>query len=372
MGKRILIWSQHLLGMGHFMRASHIASALAHDGFDVVIASGGLHASSASTSDYRLVQLPAVRAKDELFDSLVDAEGREVTESLLAERQRMLLALYDEMQPDCVITETFPFGRRLLEGEVLALLARARAGRPRPATVSSVRDVLQRPRKAERAASMVGRARLLYDLVLVHADPAVIPATLAFPEMANIEDLLRYTGFIGPTHITPAPERQGVLVTAGGGAVGHSLIAAALSAKPLTRLADRAWTVVTGPLGAERADVVDGVRFVRSLPDLASRLAKAELSISQAGYNTMVEILAGQTPSVVVPFETDREREQFTRATHLAQLGLVTMLPAIHLSGPTLARAIDARHAGGMARHGFNLDGRAGTVAAIRALIGGA
>jgi predicted glycosyltransferase len=372
MKKRVLLWSQHLLGIGHFMRASNVASALAEQGFEVTVASGGMHPSSLDALGYRLVQLPAVRAKDAFFDSLVDINGLAVEQSLLAERQRMLLALYDDMQPDCIVTETFPFGRRLLEDELMALLAHARARSPRPVIISSVRDVLQRPRKAARAASMVARARMLYDLVLVHSDPAVIPATLAFPELAGIDDLLRYTGFIGPTPASPTSERHGVLVTAGGGAVGHSLIAAALAAKPLTRLADRVWTVVTGPLGAEYPKAPEGVRFVKSLPNLASILAKAELSISQAGYNTMVEILAGQTPSVVVPFETDREREQVTRAMHLAQLGLVTMVQATGLCGETLARAIDERYAAGMVHRVINLDGRTGTVAAIRSLIGGA
>ena len=62
-------------------------------------------------------------------------------------------------KPDAVITETFPFGRRLLKFELLALLSEAAQMSPRPKLIASVRDVLQRPRKAGRAELAVATAR---------------------------------------------------------------------------------------------------------------------------------------------------------------------------------------------------------------------
>lgn len=366
------MWTQHLLGVGHFTRASLVADALARSGFEVVLASGGITPEGFSPAGYRLVLLPAVQARDALFDALVDANGADVSPSLMDARRQMLLALDDALRPDCIITETFPFGRRLVEDEVLALLTQARARRPRPRIVASVRDVLQRPRKDARAAAMVTRAQALYDRVLVHGDPALIPATLSFPELASLGDMVRYTGYVAATSPEPVPDRTGVLVSAGGGAVGHALVAAAIAAKPLTRLANHTWTVVSGPLSATQAIAANDVRVVRSLPDLPRRLAQVALSVSQAGYNTMTETLAGRTPCVAVPFETDREHEQATRALRLASLGLVCVVRACNLSPETLARAIDERHALGMRSHAINLEGLAGTVATIRDLLGGA
>lgn len=372
MQKRILIWTQHLLGVGHFMRTSHIAQALAESGFMVVVASGGVTPPGFAARGYRLLELPAVQSKDELFDALVDARGKDVTRDLLDARAQMLLSLHDTLQPDCIITETFPFGRRLVEDEVIALLTRARASLRVPRIVSSVRDVLQRPRKTERAHAMVERARAWYDRILVHGDPTIIPADLSFPELATIQDLMVHTGYVGPARTERVAERRDVLVSAGGGAVGQALVAAAIAAKPLTRLSGHDWIVVRGPLAAAQTLQVDGIRFVGSLPDLAARLAGAVLSVSQAGYNTMTETIAGRTPCVVVPFETDREQEQITRARRLAELGLVSVVRACDLSSGSLARAIDARHEAGMPDHAINLDGIAGTVAAIRELLGGA
>ena len=67
---------------------------------------------------------------------------------------------------------------------------------------------------------------------------------------------------------------------------------------------------------------------VRSLPDFRARLAGAAVSISQAGYNTMIEAVKARTPTVVVPYETERETEQAMRARRFAERGLVTVLRA--------------------------------------------
>ncbi len=370
MTQRILIWTQHLLGLGHFMRTAHVARGLGASGFDVVVASGGVTPEGFSADGYRLFQLPAVQAKDALFDELVDAQRAPITRELMNARRRMLVNLHDEMQPDCIITETFPFGRRLVEEEVLALLDRAQSRLRRPRILASVRDVLQRPRKADRAKAMVDRARALYDRVLVHADPAVIEAHLGFEEMAALGPLLRYTGYVGPHDTrTPGP-RRGVLVSAGGGAVGQSLVATAIAAKPMTRLRDHPWIVVTGPLTAAPLEQVDGIRVERSLPDFAQQLACAALSVSQAGYNTIVETLAGRTPCVTVPFETEREKEQVIRAQRLAALGLLTVVRNQELTPLALAQAVDERFAAGMPAHAINLRGVEGTVAAVREACG--
>jgi len=259
-----------------------------------------------------------------------------------------------------------------VQDEVLALLDRARARGRLPRIVASVRDVLQRPRKTARADAMVELARARYDLVLVHGDPNLMRAEESFPELGAIRDLLHYTGYMGPPAPAAAVPRRGVIVSAGGGAVGEALIAAALAARPMTRLAGEDWIVVAGPLADRLPPAPAGVQVVRALPDLGTRLGRAVLSVSQAGYNTITEILAGRTPGVVVPFETDREQEQITRATRLASRGLVGVVRAATLSPDRLAQAIDVRHALGMPEHAINLAGQRGSADAVDALLAAA
>ena len=75
--------------------------------------------------------------------------------------------------------------------------------------------------------------------------------------------------------------------------------------------------------------------------DVAELLANAVLSISQAGYNTMMDVLSARVPAVVVPFATQSETEQGLRAGILAERGVITLLAADDLSPKRLAAAID-------------------------------
>jgi len=370
MSRKILIWTQHLLGIGHLMRSMNVAEALAEAGYQVILASGGHVPDDIRPRDFTIVRLPPVRAKDELFDALAGLNGDEVTPALMQQRKSLLLDTFNTLSPDCVITETFPFGRRLVQDEVIALISAANALPRRPKLVSSVRDVLQRPRKTERALSMVSYAHEHYDMILVHGDESIVPAEESFPEIDSVRHLLRYTGYIGRKPDPVPPRRDEVLVSAGGGAVGDALIRAAVAARHLSTLRHLPWTVVTGPLSTNDVPDEKGITFVRHLPNLSERLAHAALSISQAGYNTIVETIAGGTPAVVVPFETDREREQITRATCLAERGLLSVLRSDTLTPASLAIAIDERVARGMPSHSINLEGQAGTVAALTSLLG--
>lgn len=369
MTQRVLIWVQHLLGMGHFMRAKLVAEALADAGFEVMLLSGGPLPADTAVRGVHLVRLPAVRAKDILFDELVDDAGQAPSPAFMDARRAAVLAAFERFAPDCVITETFPFGRRLLQAELIALVEQVKLASRRIKLVSSVRDVVQRPRKANRADAMVAYARQNYDAILVHSDPSVIEAEASFPEMAQVRPLLLYTGYVCRGVRAREPARDEVLVSAGGGAVGQRLIPIVEEARQFSVLKDRPWTIVMGPLSEGALSSSGGVTRVRSLPNFPARLANAAVSVSQAGYNTLTEALIARTPSVVVPFETDREQEQITRARGFAARGLVELVREEDLSPIMLAQAIDRAHATGMADHSINLDGQSGSVSALREIL---
>jgi predicted glycosyltransferase len=145
---------------------------------------------------------------------------------------------------------------------------------------------------------------------------------------------------------------------------------AALEAREHSRLRERPWTLVTGPLTDEMPAERPGVTVVRSLPDFRARLAGAAVSISQAGYNTMIEAAKARTPTVVVPYETERETEQAMRAQRFSERGLVTVLRADALDPVALARAIDRIEGAAPASFGIDFNGREGAVRAVRLVLG--
>ena len=82
--------------------------------------------------------------------------------------------------------------------------------------------------------------------------------------------------------------------------------------------------------------------LVRFRQDFPSLLKGAELSISQAGYNTVCDILQAQCRSILVPFTAGGETEQSVRATRLEALGLAIALPENGLNADILGNAIEA------------------------------
>jgi predicted glycosyltransferase len=105
---RVLFYVQHLLGIGHLARASRIASALAADGFDVTVVTGGLPVPGFPGSDVKSVALPAVVASNAGFSGLADEHGNPVDEGFLQRRCDLLLQAFHAVQPDIVIVEPFP------------------------------------------------------------------------------------------------------------------------------------------------------------------------------------------------------------------------------------------------------------------------
>lgn len=354
-GPRILLWVQHLLGIGHLARTATLARAMRAAGMEVVVASGGEPAPVIDVGDARLVQLPSARAVDLYFKVLHDADDRPIDDAWRARRRDATLALYREFRPDALVTELFPFGRRQFRFEMEPLLAEAKADGA--AVVASVRDILVAPPKPERLAEMLERTKRWYDLVLVHGDPDLVPLDATFPHVAEIRDRIRYTGYVvdgragrrgsGDAATDATDGTDEVIVSAGGGAVAEPLLRAAMAARPLTRAADARWRFLVGHnLGQDVFDDLaraagEGVVVERARKDFPMLLQRCRLSISQGGYNTVLETLAAGARAVIAPYAGGLETEQTLRATALQARGALEVVEEASLAPETLAAAID-------------------------------
>ncbi|MEE7506162.1 glycosyltransferase [Methylobacterium mesophilicum] len=374
---RVLIAVTHLLGAGHLTRAAAIARAFAAAGHETMLISGGVPAPMVRPGGLRLVQLPPLRIAGTDFSTLLDPGGHVAGTGLLERRRALLLEALADFEPDAVITELFPFGRRALAPEFLALVETARARRPRPLVLASVRDVLVASSKPQRIAESHARVADLYDAVLVHGDPALIPLEVSWPLDAATAAAVRYTGYVDEGAVpAPAERRSGVVVAAGSGPAGLVLLRAAAGAARLRP--DLGWRILAGHGVPEAAlsEIGGGLApdiLGRARPDYRALLAGAALSVSQCGYNTAVDLLTTGTPAVLVPFEAGGETEQRMRAEHLAARGLARVLPESELTPETLVRAIEAPGAvPAPGTHGIDLDGAARTVAQVEALHAGA
>lgn len=381
---RILFYVQHLLGIGHLMRAGTLTRALEAGGLEVTLVSGGTQVPDFDSGATHFKQLPPARAVDKFFKVLVDENDREIEDAWKANRRDLLLDIYRETSPDIVLIELYPFGRRQMRFEIEPLLEAAKqtegGSGHRPVIVSSVRDILVQPDKPERIDEMVARVKNYFDMVLVHGDPDFISFDETFPRLRDIADVTRYTGYVTDPPPTPggtgSPGYGEVIVSTGGGAVSEDMLSAAIEARAFSSLADETWRVLIGhnypqaEFEACQQSAPAGVIVERARPDFAELLANCRLSISQGGYNTVMEILATGARAVCLPYAGGLESEQTLRCGLLAERGALEMVRQEDVSARAVAAAVDrAMAAPKQDRAVVNMDGAQRTVELLREAI---
>jgi len=344
-GPGVLFYVQHLLGIGHIARASRVANAMQRDGFDVTLVTGGLPVPGFPADGLKHVALPPIAVGDSGFSGLVDINGKAVDDSFKQLRTTLLLNTFEEVKPDIVIIEAFPFGRRQVRFELLPLLQAIEQSRPRPLLMTSLRDILQERNKPGRDEETIELVKKHFDTILVHGDPNFVKLEDTFPLAHEISARVVYTGLVAPEPPPEPTEQYDVVVSAGGGAVGAELIRSALEASNIVDDVS-SWCLITGPnmpqadfdaISAQASDKVSVFRFRKDFPSL---LSAAKLSVSQAGYNTVCDILRAKCRSLLIPFAVGGETEQGARAERLAKLQLAHVLQEDQISGPAMADAI--------------------------------
>jgi predicted glycosyltransferase len=84
-----------------------------------------------------------------------------------------------------------------------------------------------------------------------------------------------------------------------------------------------------------------GIDVFRNRPDLPAMMAQSQLSISQAGYNTVLDLLSAGPRAVLVPFAAPGETEQTQRCALLESAGVAVVTPELGLTPERLAQAIE-------------------------------
>ena len=248
-----------------------------------------------------------------------------------------------------------------LEAQKEVLLHRfseTRRRHPDTRIVLGLREVLDAPKVAAREWAELGEEDFLaglVDEVWVYGDRSVHNTATTGELPAALAERARFTGYLShgrDLNLAPArwdAEVPFVLTTVGGGSDGAELARVAAAA-PVP--AGHSHLVVTGPQmpAADQQVVRDAAgpatRVVTSVNGLSPHLAKASAVVTMGGYNSVCEILATDTPALVVPRESPRT-EQLIRARSLRRVGALDLLRERDLTpdavGEWLARAVTRR-----------------------------
>jgi predicted glycosyltransferase len=228
-------------------------------------------------------------------------------------------------------------------------------------------------------------AKTWFDAILVHADPRFVQFEETFPLLPELGPPIHYTGFV----LTPGDRlpigrssagvpRTEVVVSAGGGGVGIDLLALALAAQPKSQFGHLTWRVLAGPnipdAGVERLLREAGPNAIveRSRADFGALLRRAFISVSQGGYNTVLDVVTSGARPVIAPFTGNGETEQRARGVRLAEFDLAVVVDDRTNTPEILAAAVDA--AGTRERWGtwdFDSDGASRSASIVSELIAG-
>lgn len=348
---KIVFYCQHVLGIGHFFRSLEICRAL--ERHQVLLVTGGPRLDVVLPPHVTEVRLPALEMDCE-FKALHAAAGADL-DAIRQERRQRLWTVFEAERPDLFLIELYPFGRRAFRLELDPVLEALADGLlPRCGVVCSVRDILVEKEVPEKREARTLRVlNRFFDAVLVHADPRLVRLEETFSRLGDIRIPLAYTGFITPmpaadarqrirSELGLAPADRLIVVSAGGGRVGMPLLEAAVAAfRYLDRPGKTVLQVFTGPYLPEadferlKQAAGPGMAIARFTPEFLSYLAAADLSVSMAGYNTTMNLLAARVPALVWPF--GQNREQRLRAQRLQALGALQLLADADLQPPRLA-----------------------------------
>ena len=373
--KRIVFYSQHLVGVGHHFRNRQIIRALA-DEYDVYFIDGGRSVPGATLpASIQTHHLTPV-FKD-LTSGCLTSETEYDIQTVLKSRKQALISLIDRICPDIFIIEYFPFARWELASELLAATYKARSINLNIRIVCSLRDVPRRTQNADLIYSILNRH---FHALLIHADPQLTRLEDHFPHTNKIHIPVHYTGYV----VEPLKDvdrgfqkQNSVLVSVGGGADGYNLINPCIKAwQHLYQrgiVKDRKMVIFTGPFMpqaqyATLESMCNGGPFQidRFTPHFLQWMQMADLSISRAGYNTCMNILETCTRAILVPGSLVSDQE--FRAHQLSKLGLADTISPKNLTTNKLAKAIVNALSSAPPVHNIALNGAATTRDLIRSI----
>jgi predicted glycosyltransferase len=349
---RILTYSHDGFGLGHLRRNLRIAQALVDElpSAAVLMAAGSPAAASFPVPpQVDFLKLPSLSKVDN--DHYISARLGLDRAGVSDLRSALLTATIKSFAPDLILVDFYPLGA---QGELEAALREVRRSCPATVTVFGCRDILDSPEQVRREwhdTGQIAAVEALFDRVLVYGTPEVYDPIAEYGLPDGFARRVLFTGYLfEPGAPLPAlrTDPPTVVCTLGGGEDGDFLARSFLAAVEYLsgQVGGLQAVLVTGPLmpHAAREEVLrDAARlgvscreFERDIPAL---LASADAVVAMAGYNTVCEVLAAGTPTVLVPRVAPRA-EQSIRARRLAELGLVRTLAPTEATARGLGDAL--------------------------------
>lgn len=339
---RVLLYSHDSQGLGHVRRnlaiAHHLARVIPEETGRPV--SGLLVSGLPRASLFPLPQgfdwltIPGIAKGEDGYHARFLGTA---TKDLINLRSSVLEATLLGFMPDLVIIDRHIYGVRK---ELRRPLRRLREAKPEARVVLGLREVLDEPEVVAAEWKRLKnpmKLRELVDEVWIYGDRAVHDPIATGEAPPALIDRLRFTGYLASGRADAPAGEEGlaenppfILTTTGGGSDGMDLLRAAVA---IDVPEGHQHLVVTGPqLGEDEVAEIQALAGERTvvhaaLPGLVEHIENASAVIAMGGYNTVCEILATDTPGLIVPREVPR-LEQLIRARAMERAGAMELMRA--------------------------------------------
>ena len=352
--KKVMFYCQHILGMGHLVRSREIVRGLLGE-YQVCFINGGeVIKEFPFPPEVEVVNIPAVKTNTE-FQGLQPVNTSLSLDEVKQLRLERLMEVFEKFQPDILIIELFPFGRRSFSFELIPLVEKAKAAGTK--IVSSLRDIVVTKQNQERHEEKVCRLMNKYfDMLLIHGDRQFVELEESFSRVGDLNCQVYYTGYvtqpvpeINEKNKLSLPDKPMILASVGGGRFGHELLRCIAKATPILEQAlPHHIQMFTGPFMPEEVfeelrEIVAGrtnITIDRYTSQFLAYMQRADLSISMSGYNTTMNILSTSVRAMILPFTGNNDQEQTIRAKKLEKLGRVKAISPEDLQPEKFAHQI--------------------------------
>lgn len=385
-----MFYCQYLSGIGHLVRSTEIVRSLVKE-FQVYFINGGPPIEGFEMPpQVETITLPALWLEDGNFTVADNCNVEDIKEI----RKNQLIAAFDRIQPDCLITEFFPFGRHKLLFELLPLVEHIKSTKPETKIVCSLRDVIGKVSDPQEEETICYLMNKYFDLLLFHSDASFQAFAETFFRHQDIKCEITHTGFITQTPKTnysnvqdlwgkKNPAAAKILVSVGGGRIGYELLEAVVEASVLVEKSiNHKIQIFTGPflpedkfLKLQQAAINrDNVNISRYTSHFIAYMKTADVSMSLSGYNTTMNILSTGVRAIVVPLgHNNQDKEQLVRTQKLEKLGIVEVLHPENLEPAHVANIFVTSLNKSLvtSQRFFNLKGADNTTAVLQKLLGG-
>jgi predicted glycosyltransferase len=366
---KIVLYSHDTFGIGNIRRTLILSQEFIteYPGASILIITGSpmIHAFRIPTGiDY--IKLPCIDrfAAEQYAPRYLASCAEEVKQT----REAVLRESVLRFNPDLMVVDKRASG---IDGELLPTLCALRQNGRHTKLVLGVRDILDEPERTRKVLASNGSFDTIdefYDEVWIYGSKGIFDTAKEYGFPESVVRKTVYCGYLKRPTVS-AKRSEGsprILVTTGGGGDGSDLIEAYLSGlSTLPRNVALHSTVIFGPQMQQerrldllrRFDYMTDVNFLEFEADITSLYAESDVVVSQAGYNTVCELLSFSRKAILVP-RAEPVREQLIRARLLAERGFFEYLEPRDLTSETLiSKVLESLKTSPIAASTVDLDG---------------